>query len=329
METNTLTKETTLSKEVVAAKMNVALTKAALGIEMLTNLESNLVYNEDNIESISEFLTKARKAKKVVEDEHKAIKEPYLKISQTIDESKRNMLEYIETVLNKASGNYTKLCQDIERRKQEQIAEHQRKQNIINVIDGNTISFSQKITNCTKNEELISIERLINLEKGNKNKYQEFLPQAAEKYESLTALIKLQKDSIKEFERIEKQRIEAQKANDEAKMLELQEKQELLTAKIDDNKVSVQENAINQTTFTGVVEQAIEIMPDVKVRRKAWKWKISDIAKTTKMQPSWVKVVTVDEKIDEFMKASRDDWNNSNVEAKEINGITFYIERSY
>ena len=127
----TILKETTLSKEVVVAKMNVALTKAALGIEMLTNLESNLVYNEDNIESISEFLTKARKAKKVIEDEHKAIKEPYLKISQTIDESKRNMLEHIETVLNKASGNYTKLCQDIERRKQEQIAEQQRKQNII------------------------------------------------------------------------------------------------------------------------------------------------------------------------------------------------------
>jgi hypothetical protein len=326
MEQEVLTQTTT--KEIVIGKMNLALTKATLGIQMLHDLESHLVYNEDNIESISDFLTKARKAKKIIETEHKDIKEPYLKECQTIDESKREMLSLVEGVLNTSTAKYTTLCQEIENRKRLAEQERQRKINIQSGIDSNMISFSGRIAGCTTNEELISIERLINLEKANKSKYQEFHEQAVEKYESLTALIKSQKENIKEAIRLEKERLDAEKKGDEEKLIALQEQQEKLTEKTDELKITVQESAINSSLNT-VVETATEILPEVKVRRSSWDFEVVDIHTVVKKMPSWTKIELVEDKIKEFIKASKDSWNDEGGEERIINGIKFFIRKTY
>jgi hypothetical protein len=307
--------------------MNIALTKAQLGIQDLANRESKLVYNEDSIETIKSFLEDVRKAKKVISDTHKEIKEPILRQSQEIDASKREMEASVDVFGNPASQKYTKLCEDIADKIRKQQQEEQRKQLIQEGIGSNMINFSTKIANCKTNAELLKVESLINLEKSYKTKYAEFLDVAVEKFNSLTVLIKAQKENIKEFEKLEKERLDAEKKGNDEALLAIQEKQETLNNKTEELKVTVQETAINQSSTT--VTTAQEILPTVKARRSAWSWKPVDLAKTAKSCPSWVEMQTVDEKIDEFMKASKEQWIADGKDSLIINGIEFYLKVTY
>lgn len=326
MVTNTAAAQPT-SKEVVSTKLNIALTKAQLGIQDLANRESKLVYNEDNIEKIKIFLEDVRKAKKVITDAHKEIKEPILRQSQEIDLSKREMESSIDVFGNPASQKYTKLCEDIAAKVREQQLEEQRKQLIQEGIGSNMINFSTKIADCKTKAELLKVESLINLEKSYKNKYGEFLETAIEKFNSLTVLIKSQKENIKEFEKLEKERLEAEKRGNDEALLAIQEKQETLNNKVEEIKVEVQEKAIEQSA--PVYTQATQVMPTVKARMSKWTWEAVDLQTTVKKMPSWTKVETVDETIDEFMKASKESWSEQGREEVIINGIKFFIRKTY
>ncbi len=320
---------TTTTKEVVIGKINIALTKAELGVQLLHDAESKLTYNEDNLQSIGEFLAKSRRAVKVINDTHTAIKAPFLKECQTIDESKREMLQLVNEVIDKANGKYTTLCQDIEKKKKLAQEEFERKQRIQDGISANMISYSTRIANCKTNDELITIERLINLEKGNKNKYAEFLEQAVTKYESLTSLIKIQKENIKESEKLEAQRLEAEKANNQEQLIAIAEKQEKISAQTEELRVEVQESAVAQSLYSNSVTEAVEILPEVKTRRQTWDYEILDIGMTVKKMPSWTKVELVEEKVNEFLKANKDLWKEENREEVILHGIKFYIKKSY
>lgn len=322
-QTNAIAPGTT--KEVVIGTMSIALTKAQLGVQILADMEAKLVYNEDNLKEIASFLELARKADKIVGDEHKRIKEPILRQSQVIDESKRELQEQLRSIAERANEKYAEMCQNIEKRKREAEEERQRKLAINIGIDNNMISFSGKIAACKTNTELLEIERLINLEKGKKYKYAEFFEDAVAKYNTLTTLLTAQKASIREFDKLEKQRLEAEKKGDDEKLIAIQEQQFTLEAKIDEAKVTVQETAINQS-----VNQVIEVteqLPSVKTRRAMWTWEVSDIQKTVKSMPSWTRVETVDEKIDEFLKASKEQWAGK--EEMIVNGIRFYLKKTY
>ena len=142
----------------------------------------------------------------------------------------------------------------------------------------------------------------------------------------MTALIKSQKENIKEAIRLENERLEAQKKGDEEKLIALQEQQEKLTEKTDELKITVQESAINSSISTAV-ETATEILPEVKVRRASWDWEVSNIKETAKKMPDWCEIKTIDSKINEFMKASKEQWEGK--EEMVINGIRFYLKKTY
>ena len=142
----------------------------------------------------------------------------------------------------------------------------------------------------------------------------------------MTALIKSQKENIKEAIRLENERLEAQKKGDEEKLIALQEQQEKLTEKTDELKITVQESAINSSLNTAV-ETATEILPEVKVRRASWDWEVSNIKDTAKKMPDWCEIKTIDSKINEFMKASKEQWDGK--EEMVINGIRFYLKKTY
>jgi hypothetical protein len=288
-----------------------------------------LVYNEDNLTEIAGFLEKARKAKKIITDEHTKIKEAPLRECQVIDESKRNMIEQVDLLMNTANTKYTALCREIEDKKRKADDEKKRKEAILQGIDSNMISFSSRIANCATNDELLAVERSINLEKSYKNKYQEFLDTAIEKYNSLTSLLTLQKTRVKELEALEEQKRKATKEQDDKKLLELNEKQFKLESKIEENKIAVQETAINQATETARTTEPEIVLPNVSTRRKTWTWEVSNLSETVKKCPLWTKVETVDKYIDEYMKASKSMWQESGKEEMIVNGIRFFIQKTY
>jgi hypothetical protein len=330
METITETpKALVTTKEIVTGKMNIALTKAELGIQSLIDEAANIVLNEDNIDKAKALLDKQRKAAKIIGDVHTEIKAIPLKECQVIDESKRNMLEQLSSVFNPFFEKYTALCREVDDKKRKQEDEKRRKEIILQGIDSNMINFSSRIANCTTNDDLLAVERSINLEKSYKNKYQEFLDTAIEKYNSLTSLLTLQKTRVKELEKLEEDRKKAEKDGNDQKLLELNEKQFVLESKIEENKITVQETAIKQATETVKTTEPEIVFANVSTRRKTWTWEIADIQKTVKTMPSWTKIETVDEKIDEFMKASKAQWQEDGEESVIIHGIRFFIQKTY
>ena len=319
--------QTQTTSDLVTAKMNLALTKATISIQEIQNIESNLVYNEDNLTAISDFIALCRKAEKIIDAEHKIIKEAALKECQIIDEGKRNMKKLVSDPMEIAVKKYTAMCQEIDNRKRFAEQEKVRKENIQSGIDKNMMLFSSRIAECKTNDELLSIERLINLEKANKSKYQEFILVAVEKYNSLTELLKTQKESVKAYEKLEAERKRAESEKNDEALIKIQEKQIALEATIEEAKVTVQEKAIEQAVNT--VIEATEILPEIKVKRQSWTFEVVDINTTAKKMNSWVTIEPNVEKINEFLKASKDTWATEGKEEVILYGIRFFLRKTY
>lgn len=197
--TESTTEVAVATKDVIAGKINVELTKASLSIQALSDMEAKLVYNEDNLPQIKEYLNTADKVRKAIDAAHKEGKAPVWAECVAWDESKRGMYALIGDAT--AKSKYDTMCRDIEARKKKADDDKRKKEEIQGWISTNLISFAIRISDCKTNDELLSVERMINLEKANKNKYGEHIAEATEKYSSLTDLVKQQKDKVKELDR--------------------------------------------------------------------------------------------------------------------------------
>lgn len=321
-----------LSPEIIKSQFQVALNKSSLGLQALHDAASKLIFNEDNLEDISKYLEKCRKAKKVVEAEHAALKRPALTECQMYDESKKQMEANINSIYSTVHEKYTKMCNEIENRKLAKFREERRIDGIKKGIEENLLSFSKKIAECTTSKQLTEIESLINLEKTRTQKYQEFVSLAKERYSTLASLLAKQKDKVKELENLERQKKALEKANDgdEVSMLDLESKIDEQKSAIEETKIEIEEHAIDSAINVGSdVETAEEITPEVKARRTTWKWRVKDIKELQKKMPHLVKLVADEEKIDEWLKSKKTDGSLKDQESVIVNGIEFYVFKSY
>ncbi len=258
-----------ITQEVVLAQMNIALTKKQLSVQKLQDEADALEFTEENIPVISAYLAKIAAIDKSIEETHKEGKAPYLEGGRVWDAAKNSSLATTSAIRTPVKAKFDKLCSDVDRKKREADEAKAKQAAILAGIENNVISFSAKIAACVSNEELLSIERLINLEKSPSNaaKYGEFHAQAIEKYDTvLKPILKDQKAKIQQQEELKKKIEEAEKANDVEKIDELTEKADALSNEIIQNQVKVQEMAITNATveFTPVVE---EVFADTKSRR--------------------------------------------------------------
>lgn len=258
-----------ITQEVVLAQMNIALTKKQLSVQKLQDEADALEFTEENIPVISAYLAKIAAIDKSIEETHKDGKAPYLEGGRVWDAAKNSSLATTAAIRNPVKTKFDKLCSEVERKKREAADAKAKQDAILAGIESNVISFSAKIASCVSNEELLAIERLINLEKSPSNaaKYGEFHKQAIEKYDTvLKPILKDQKGKIQQQEDLKKKIEEAEKANDVEKIDELTEKADALSNEIIQNQVKVQEMAITNATveFTPVAE---EVFADTKSRR--------------------------------------------------------------
>lgn len=307
----------------IVGTFNIALTSAKF--QQLADEESRLEYNEDNVADIKAFLDKTKTVTKAIEATHKTGKAEALEIGRAWDSAKNSFIAQVDAIASVPAKKYDELCRSIQKKAQEVEAERVRKLNIKNGIETNAVNFAKKISECTTSAQLTRIESTINLEKTRKEKYQEFLEEAVDRYSQLNSILKTQKETVKQLEQIEEEKLKAEQEGNDEKVLELQQKQEEAETKIEEKKIEVQEAAINQSINT-VVEPEI-IIPTVKARRSVWKWELVDIKETAKKMPDFVKMQTVDEKIDEYLKAKKAEG----ITGEEFNfaGIRFYLEKTF
>lgn len=258
-----------ITQETVLAKINIALTKKQLSVQKLQDEADALEFTEENIPVISAYLAKILAIEKSTDETHKEGKAPYLEGGRIWDNAKKIILEATSAIKTPVKAKFDKLCADLDRKKREAELEKQRQANILSGIENNVISFSAKIAACTSNEELLAVERLINLEKSSNNaaKYGEFHAQAIEKYDMvLKPILKDQKDKIQKQQELKKQIEEAEKNNDVEKLDELNEKIDAVTDEILQNQVKIQETAITNAPIE-IIPMAEEVFADTKSRR--------------------------------------------------------------
>jgi hypothetical protein len=266
---DTITQAPVLTQEMVLAKMNIALTKRQLSVQKLQDEADSLEFTEENIPVISAYLAKLAAIDKLTDETHKELKAPYLEAGRVCDAAKNSNLATTSAIRTPVKTKFDKLCADVERKKREAAESAAKQAAILKGIENNVLDFSSKIAACLTIQELLSVERLINLEKSESRaeKYGDFHAQAIEKYDLfLKPILKDQKEKIQKREALEKQMKEAEKNDDVDKLEALQEKKEKVDEEIQQNAVKVQEAALNNAPIE-VIPVAEEVFADTKSRR--------------------------------------------------------------
>lgn len=314
--------------EVVKATFNLELTQNKF--QEIQTAVDELVYNEDNIPEIKEILEKVKKLKKVIDVAHESGKKYYLETGRMFDTAKKDMYAVIDGILEPAAAKYTKLCKDKQDREAAEAAEAARKKQIRDGIQGNILAFSQKIASATTSEQLIGIERFINLEKANKAKYGEFLEEAVAQYtQLLNEPLKAQKENIRQLEDVAAKKAEAEAKGDDSTFLELHEKEAQLETKIEEAKMVTQENAIASATAPTLSSYTTVSSPAVKPDRQSWKFEVKDINVAYKKMPQWVELIPNNEVIKSYLNGKKVEGIPNGTKEFEVAGIRFYLEEKF
>lgn len=312
---------------VITGKFNISLTEGKF--QQLADEAAALVYNEDNLEKIKEFLTRVRKGEKAIEETHKLLKADALQFGRDCDAGKNAFLGMYEGIKSKPLQEYTRMCEDIQKRIAAAAQEKLRVDSIQNGIESNAILFAKQIADCSTTLQLTAIESKINLEKTRKEKYQEFLPDAVKRFTELNTILAHQKKTVKQLEENARLQEEAKKANDDAALLKLKEEQEQQEAQIEENKTVVQETAIQQSVNATPVQYAQEIIPTIKARRTTWTYEVVNEKEVMKKSPELV-IFTLDkDKVKAMQKTLKDSGQLDGKTEFVINGIRFFEEKTY
>ncbi len=309
----------------IAGMFNISLTQS--NFQALADEANALVFNEDSIPKIKDFLDRCRKVEKAITATHKTGKEKALEECRNWDKAKNTFLETVAGITEVDQKEYERMCADIENRRRQAEQEKQRIQNIKTGIESNALTFSKQIADCKTSDDLTRVERNINLEKTSKEKYQEFLPELITRLNELNGILADQKVLVKELEENERQQAIAKQQEDANKLIELQQQQAQKQAQMEENKTVVQETAINQSINAPQTIVPEEVIPAVKARRSVWKWEVVNEKETVRRMPDWTKISIVEEKVDEYLKAKKAEG----IDGEEFvtAGIRFWLDKTY
>ena len=234
-----------LTPEIIKSKLQICLTKAEQSIQALNDAESKLVYNEDNLESIKRFIDNCKAAEKIVDDQRKLLKEPYLQGGRAVDDGAKLLSNDLATVKLKANIQYQKLCDEVARKQREAEAERQRIAAIRERMNNFKTTYATKIADAKTSQEIAGIERLFNLETANTKRYGEFIDEFRSDCEVIRTHLKVQKELVKELEGWQKMAEEAAGSGSDEQILDAMEKKEVLEAQIAEKRINIQEEADN------------------------------------------------------------------------------------
>lgn len=310
----------------IKGRFNIALTQSKF--QQLADKAATLVYNEDHLEEIKRFLDDMRKVDKAIEETHKDGKAEALKIGREWDAGKNAFLLMTSAIKSKPQAEYEKICRDIEDRKRKAALETQRIADIKNGIERNALKFSTDIAGCRTSEQLSYVERMINLEKGRKDKYMEFADEAISRYNELNALLKTQKETVRGLEENARQQAEAAKAKNDELLLKLKEEQEQKELKAEEARINVQETAINQS-MKASIPVATEVMPEIRSRHTMWKFEMINEKEVMKKSPELLIVSLDNDKVKQTLKTLKDTNQLEGKTELTLNGIRYYEVKTF
>lgn len=260
---------TTLTYQIIEAKFKTQLTR--LQYEDALQKLTSYVITEDNMAEAQNKLTRARRFLNQFETIKSNGKEAALAECRMWDKAFNSLKTPLEQEIARKQTALNEVAQEQARKKETAEKETARIDGIKTAIDNFIIEQSQAIAGCKTNTQLVYIQKMIGSHKANKSRYEEFLSDLVARCEPFNDLIKQQKQTIDDLEKLEKEKLEAEKKGDDATLIELEDKKDELVAKMEETKVVVQETAINQAVKSETVEIARPIYNTIGARRTTWK----------------------------------------------------------
>lgn len=319
-----------VTQEIVKAKLNISLTQQGISIQKIQDEINALEHTEENMPKMQELIGKLKDAGKAIEARFKEGKGPYLEGGKTWDTAKNSMLSINEDLLKQVIDPYNKLCAAVEKRQKDAENEKRRIDTIKTGIENNVISFSSQIAQCDTNDQLLAIERVINLEKSEsrKVKYGEFHDLATERYNTiLLPILKDQKEKIKAKESIEKKIKDAEDGNDAAKIDELTEEKEKIDNEIRQNQVNIQQDALNLPVAFDL-PVAEEVYPTIRTVNRI-SFEIVDVNVAVKKCPELLDISVKTRDAQKVAMTLKEAGTFKDKDEVTVNGIRFFIDKSY
>ena len=150
-----------------------------------------------------------------------------------------------------------------------------------------------------------------------------------DKLTSLTSLITPQKAKIKELEEIKAKELAALSANDESALIELNEKKEQLSAEVEESKVLIVEESINNIASTQTVVVPEIVYPTVKPKRQQWKVEIADVKKVIQKEIDLLDITLNSAAAKTKLELVKGSGILEGKEEYFENGLRFYLEKTY
>ena len=316
---------TPVSIEVTKAELTLSLSKEGLAYQQLLQDGENLKFTKDNLVEEGASLKTLRTVQNKLSD----TENPYTANWKAWNEARKSLVDPIADLLKRKEAEYRALALEIEADKKKAEQERLRIAGIRESINSFFIAQSQAIAGAKTLEELTGIEKLIGSHKANSSRYAEFLPELVEKASLLTPLIKTQKESIKKLEALKAAENAANEAGDDQAVIDARESQELLTDKIQEMSIKVQEKAIGMATKADVVEPEVVMSESPKPRRTTYEWTCHDVDLLFKKMPHLVTLTPNKEKIDELLVTKRLEGAFKDTDSIEFFGITFFIKKIF
>lgn len=318
--------KTNLIPALIESKIGLDLMKAEGNYQHVLKQVLEYDVTEENFEEAQGLNKRIIKFLSFGEAHRVTEKKPFLEAGQMVDAAHKKFLTPFEEAKKQLQEKINVVGKRIEAAAKTAKEEKERIELIKNGINAFILDSSAKIAAATTNEQLISIERLINLEKGNKSRYQDHLPLLIERSNELTTKIKEQKELVKKLERVENEKKIALIAGDDEKAQDLMEKSAVLEAKIEENTILVQETASKSVILTEIVAPEID-MPNT--RRKAWKFEVVDMKEVMKKRPELVDATLNHKATNEVLKTLKETGVLTGKSEYILNGIRFFQDVNY
>lgn len=327
--TSNIPAQPVVTQEIVTAQYKVELTKIRYQ-EALQGFAS-LIVTEENMKMVQEKMTAGRGLVTKMNNLKIKLKQPAYTICTFWDAAFNDLKAPLEQLLSKIQIDLNRVGAEQARKKAEADKEKERVDGIRTAIDNFILDQSQAIAGCKTAESLVSIEKFIGSHKANKTRYQEFLPDLIARSEELTTLIKSQKETIKQLAELEEKKRLAEAKNDDAGYISITEQEEALTARMEENKVIVQEKAIEQATKPGELITVTPIISTVQARRSKWKGELlTDQKSIEKAFKAGLLDFTINkDKIEVLINTLQETKQLDGKEELIINGVKLYLEKRY
>ena len=290
--------------------------------ELLQNL-SSVTVTKDNV---NDELTKdGREVLKALETEkEEQTKEPR-QWHKDILAAHKSLANPLEEQIQRILAEKKVVAAAIQKEIDAQIAEQTRINNAKSAIVTFTNKVATMIAGAKTDDEVVSIEKMIGLEKTKKNVYQEFLPDLITQCDGLRPQIKEQKENIRNLKKLNEQEQIAIESGDIIAQTNLKGEKELLEAVIQETGIRIHETAFEQsTTIEIVAPEVIDVAPK---GRTNWKWEVDDIKLLQKKMPHLIKIVPNDEAIDLLLKTKKQDGSLAGKDEEMYYGIRFFNDK--